>query len=825
MDAELQRNVSAELQRQEKYAASLAKHFQKINGFSQITLELSKQKIPIEEKINSLQDSIEKKRRILIELEELAVLNAQQKGGIGKEILRDQKKYLSIVKQETKELNKQKAALEQQDGKLLLLKNSGFQGLIDKGKELRLMFKANPMAAAALASLTIFKQVWNVFKQLDEAAADFRKSMGITRSASKDMEAMVRGIAIDFMGIGVTAKDAYEAIRAIADSLGSSQFATNGMVKDMAIFAAQFGISNKTSAQFLKTMGILGHTTADAQRDMLYFAQHMSAAAGVPLDAVMEDVATASESSYQFLSRSPLELVKAAVQARAMGTSLQSATKSSASLLNFTQSVKDEMEASVLVGKSINLQRARELAYNRDIRGLNNEILKIAQQTNFENLDPFQQDAVARALGKSAGEVASMVQSAREHQKVLSAMTVEQRRQYDLLVNANKGQAKNYAEAARQEIQSLSNQKAIAAITASWHAIFANLSSVVLPKIASVLTFVAGILNGIAKLVGLANEYTHGWFGIVTLLSGGFVAISRVAKTINSVLSFFGKPLISFKGILQAILKPLVRGFGAVRGMGVGFTRLSAIIRPIASVVSRFLIPLVFAYHIFQNIRNLLHDPALMGTKGFFAFNGKLIVRAFGVIIKSLWQTLDTLLFGIPQKLLDGIISIGEDIYNGIKGPFIKAWDWLKGLFLGNSPSQLGLMIVDGIVSVEGMMIKALISPFEKAWDFIKSLPLVSKLFGGDNVTKAITPEAQATMTVDRPVTDIDTNKKTNKLSDAIGDANDEMAKRMGAIVDAINSLRDDMKNGNLTATVFIDSQKLDTAMGRRLAYTGQLVS
>ena len=50
------------------------------------------------------------------------------------------------------------------------------------------------------------------------------------------------------------------------------------------------------------------------------------------------------------------------------------------------------MEASVLLGKSMNLQKARELAYHRDITGLNKEIVKLAKDANFEQLDPFQQD-------------------------------------------------------------------------------------------------------------------------------------------------------------------------------------------------------------------------------------------------------------------------------------------------------------------------------------------------------------------------------------------------------------------------------------------------
>jgi hypothetical protein len=102
-------------------------------------------------------------------------------------------------------------------------------------------------------------------------------------------------------------------------------------------------------------------------------------------------------------------------------------------------------------------------------------------------------------------------------------------------------------------------------------------------------------------------------------------------------------------------------------------------------------------------------------------------------------------------------------------------------------------------------------------------LPLISHLFGHKDVGAAAGPEAKATMAVERPKADVDSKKASGGVSDAVSGMGDDMAKRMGAIVDAINCLREDMKNGVLTANVYIDSQKLDSAVGRRLAYTGQL--
>src|SRR5579862_1093612 len=283
--------------------------------------------------------------------------------------------------------------------------DSKFGGISKKVKDILQMGRLSPALLLSTVASTIllytFKKIWDVFDQIDSAAADFRKSMGIMRQDSATVESNVRNLAVSLMGIGVTAKNLYESIRAIADELGSSQSYTTDMVKDMALLSAQFGISAQTSAKFLKTMAMVSGSTASTQRDMLLIAQSMSAAAGVPLDSIMADVAESSQESYQFLSRSPLELIKSAIQAKLLGTSLSASAKSSASLLNFTESVKSEMEASVLLGKSMNLQKARELAYHRDITGLNREIVKLAKEANFEQLDPFQQDAVARALGKS----------------------------------------------------------------------------------------------------------------------------------------------------------------------------------------------------------------------------------------------------------------------------------------------------------------------------------------------------------------------------------------------------------------------------------------
>lgn len=717
------------------------------------------------------------------------------------------------------QLLKEKKLEEELLSNTQLIKNAwtnldkSFGGIYERIKSFTKLLRLEPELIAVASLLYFFKEVYKVFDQLDSAAADFRKSMGITRIDSVKLESDARAISIHLMSIGVSAKDVYGSIKAIADEFGSSRTYSSDMVSDMATLSAQFGITGQTSAKFVKSMAMVSGSTASTQKDMLLIAQRMSAAAGVPLDAVMQDVAESSQESYQFLSRNPIELLKAAVKARELGTTLSASAKSSASLLNFTESVKAEMEASVLLGKSMNLQKARELAYHRDIAGLNVEIVKLAKEANFQQLDPFQQDAVAKAFGKTAGEVASMLESDREHQHILAAMSVTDRARYDTMANMNKSQIKNYAELARQEVQTMSNQKAIAAISSAWVSIFAKLGATLLPAIATILEFVAKHMQAIVIVSSVIGGI---WFLNKLLMIGTNLEAYKLRSMLGVVLTKSKELLVSntvgFSGLFKYIWS-FIKTFGVI-GSLIGGVIWEAIVAVGTSLMGLF-------STIGSGLLTVVMTPISWIIAAFAAgFGIGTLLNKFKFVqnaAQAIWLEI--------FKIGDVIESINGKIYEALKAPFVKVWDWLKGVFLGNSPSTLGLMIVDGIVAVGGMIMNALISPFTKAWEFIKGLPIISHLFGGNNISATAAPDQKIGMSVDKPNKDEIDSKKIagGGIGDVVSDAGDSMAKKIGAIVDAINSLRDDMKSGVLTANVYLDSQKLDSAVGRRLAYTGTL--
>ena len=68
--------------------------------------------------------------------------------------------------------------------------------------------------------------------------------------------------------------------------------------------------------------------------------------------------------------------------------------------MNFQSSLNAEMESSIMIGRQLNLQKARELALSKDLTGFQKEIKnQLSGIGDFTELNVFQQESLAKALG------------------------------------------------------------------------------------------------------------------------------------------------------------------------------------------------------------------------------------------------------------------------------------------------------------------------------------------------------------------------------------------------------------------------------------------
>ena len=125
---------------------------------------------------------------------------------------------------------------------------------------------------------------------------------------------------------------------------------------------------------------------------------------------VLQDMAENAEEFAAYTDQSMKNIAMAAVQAAKMGVELATTLKITDSLLDFETSITSAMEASMMIGRNINFDRARMLAIDNDIVGATNDIIQqLGSAEEFTRLNAIQRKKLASAIGVEVGELSRLV--------------------------------------------------------------------------------------------------------------------------------------------------------------------------------------------------------------------------------------------------------------------------------------------------------------------------------------------------------------------------------------------------------------------------------
>lgn len=596
------------------------------------------------------------------------------------------------------------------------------------------------LATPANALWVILGKVLLTFRSLDRAAWDFRRTMGLTRDSSAAIQATTQQLAAEFMGLGVSVEKLYDDAVAFVSSFGSLKFITRDVQRNIALMSAQLGVSDTVSASFLKRISAIKGTTAGAQTDMLGFTAALSEAAGTNLGEIMKDVASASEDALKFTRGNFLQLIQSAVKARQLGTTINDIARSSRGLLDFTSSIESEMEASVLTGQSINLQLARQLAYHGDLIGSNQEILRLAKQINFNQLDPFQMEAFSKAAGKSVVEIQNMLQSQKQIAELELRSKADQSlskrlSKYKELSTAAEGLANIEGKNYEKQLLMKANQDRLTILANKWEQVWVKLVDVAFPFVDSLLSVapffvdaihqglrLTGVFLALSKAASLFKATVESIKNTANVISGRFARVgqvlepleksfARVKSIFSTAANFIGKAFFKL-GVGVGKVAGWIKGLTWIQKAVLFVKELAAALKPVVGWFGELFSPLTKALPFLGTITKLFGKwiPVIGWVITGLTVLGSLFKRFREIeLVKGDWI----------GNIWKGIKAVGGALYDAIIQPFVDVWTWLKKTFLGNSPSQLGLSILDGISSVGGMVYDAILSPFTNAWKWI----------------------------------------------------------------------------------------------------------
>jgi cell fate (sporulation/competence/biofilm development) regulator YmcA (YheA/YmcA/DUF963 family) len=146
--------------------------------------------------------------------------------------------------------------------------------------------------------------------------------------------------------------------------------------------------------------------------------------AGVLPAKLFEDIANSTEIFAKFAKDGGKELMMAAVHAKTLGLNLGVADQIAEHLLNIEGSINAQFEASAVIGRELNFDKARQLALTGQLGPMLDEVKRqVGGELEFNKMNVVQRDLLSKAIGTDITNLAKLTTEQEKAQKVAAKNT------------------------------------------------------------------------------------------------------------------------------------------------------------------------------------------------------------------------------------------------------------------------------------------------------------------------------------------------------------------------------------------------------------------
>jgi len=243
-------------------------------------------------------------------------------------------------------------------------------------------------------------------------AGDFNKQLGIGMQGGREMANRFREVAENSEDARIATIKLVKANGELNKSLGVSVEFSGDATKNFIRNTEYLGASAEAAAKVEQLSMNLGVSSSEYASSLASAANEagQNLKVHMPLSQIMEKIKGLSTTTLLNFRNSPKALAEGIVMAEKLGMSFEQIRNTANQLLNFEQSISDELEAEVLTGKDLNLEQARLASLRGDdvtlMRELNREVGTL---NDFQNMSVIQRESIAKALGMTADQMGTVL--------------------------------------------------------------------------------------------------------------------------------------------------------------------------------------------------------------------------------------------------------------------------------------------------------------------------------------------------------------------------------------------------------------------------------
>jgi hypothetical protein len=223
---------------------------------------------------------------------------------------------------------------------------------------------------------------------------------------NKNQEVLVKGFNTSLFLL----EKEVEAANQLGTSFGFITRVTKEEVQNQIILTQQIGLSAEEANNLYVLARQNNMTQEDITQEVIKQVNTVKKQTGVTLDMkkVLQDVSKISGQLRLQYANNPKLLAAAVIQAQKLGFTLEQTKKIAEGLLNFEESIENELAAELLIGRDLNLEQARLLALNgKSAEAVALLAKEMGGAAGFASMNVIQQEALAKALGMNADELAN----------------------------------------------------------------------------------------------------------------------------------------------------------------------------------------------------------------------------------------------------------------------------------------------------------------------------------------------------------------------------------------------------------------------------------
>ena len=236
------------------------------------------------------------------------------------------------------------------------------------------------------------------------------KTFGSINVLGDDFQDTLMDSTVTATRLGGSVEDVAGITANLASNFGIGLDAAAGLSSKILDTSKAIGLSTDEAANLFGVLMQTSNLSAEQAERLAEGTFQLARANQVNPAQVLRDIAGSSETIALFTKGGADNIAEAAVQARRFGISLDTTAKIAEGLLDFESSIAKEVEASVLIGRQLNFQKAREAALDGDKVGVLKEVVKqLGSEEEFLKLNLIQRKAIADSVNMSVADMSKLV--------------------------------------------------------------------------------------------------------------------------------------------------------------------------------------------------------------------------------------------------------------------------------------------------------------------------------------------------------------------------------------------------------------------------------